>query len=388
MKKAISILKFFLIIAIIGGIGFLFVKGSTTNLANIDTIKVEIGDYGKAPTSSDFKDYSDRYLDKMNIALKSGATVDQKLEAVYAIYRTTCLAMAEAPYYATRGLGSGSAGGSGGDLEIAGGMTIFTRNFKMKTADSTGKNKYSNYGFFETYSMLSEITGISSDTARETITSAASGALGYGKSEATTAAGKTYRRISAANVESFDEGMKIKEGKKWKAADPAYKSRETLDKEYAEDEFARKYGDDWHDKYGEDSPELTNHVINKGTIDKKMPLSLEKKTIGGKTVYVVKFSIDCNNPEATKYSAASIQGTASMIKDLKYTKLDIEMEVFESGYMRNWKTAEDWAAGLNLVLAVIQGASKATNDEYYCYDKKEVESGITDNWFGQDAWKK
>lgn len=365
-----KILKVLLVIVLLGVLG----AGLLTAYEELPPPKEPVlllPTFGEAPDLSvnGFEDYSSRFKAVADAGLAAGATPEQILEAVYAVYRIGCYTYFTAPYRAERSYG----GGYGGipDGTVGGYMDVFNRSFKIHSEDSD--EPYTYYGYYESFSQLSEVKGPKSVLVMEPIVAAA---ITSAEKECDAPEGMTkWNGIKGSAVLNHEGGTAT-----FPERNISFKSRATIAAETAADIAANKkrsYDESWYDEYGLSAPEKTQHTMNKNTMD-PASLAIEKDVDkNGVAFYRVKFDIICNE-ESTGFEAQSIKNTADIIKSIAYSYLKVEMEVYESGYLRRWSSKESWIG----TLLSFQGSTASDSNTYISYDKDVVEQGIRDLWFG------
>lgn len=373
-------MKVFKVILVIVLIGIL---GTGLLLAQEDPLETDepillLPTFGEAPnlTAEGFQDYSSRFANVAEIGLSAGATDAQKLEAAFAIYRVGCYTYFTVPYRAERSF----TGGYGGvpDDTVGGCMEGYNRSFKIHSGDA--ERPFSYYGYYEFYSQVSEVKGPQAIVSLKSIIAVA---LTNAEKECDAPEGRTHwQGVKASAVLNKDGGVATFPDK-----GISFTDRATLDDEHntaVADGKKRGYDESWGDEYGLNSPEKTQHTINKNTIEPDS-IELSKKTDkNGEAYYSVKFSVICNE-ESTGFEAQNIKSTASMIKAITYDYMIIELEVYQSGYMRRWAAAESWIGELQVLAFSLKGKTSTNGNTYISYDKHVVEQGINELWFGDYA---
>lgn len=371
-----KVLKVILVIALIGVLGAgLFLAQEEP--PETDEPILLLPTFGEAPNLAleGFQDYNSRFAHVAELGLAAGATDAQKLEAAFAIYRIGCYTYYTAPYRAERTFG----GGYGGipDDSIGGFMDVYNRSFRMHATEAD--KPYSYYGYYESFSQLRDVVGPSLVVSLKPVVAIA---LTNAEMECDAPEGRTHwQGVKASAVLNKDGGVATFPDK-----DISFKDRATLDEEHATaiaEGKKRGYDASWGDDYGLSSPEKTQHTINKNTIK---PDSIELKKEGdtnGDAYYSVKFSVICNE-ESTGFEAQSIKNTSDIIKSIVFDYLIIELEVYESGYMRRWSSSESWIGGLKVSFLNINGKTASNANTYISYDKNVVEQGLRDLWFGDN----
>lgn len=369
-----KILKVLLIIILVGGLGALMLTAEEELPLPTEPVLL-LPTFGEAPNLSaeGFQDYSARFETAVLAGLASGATQAQRLEAAYALYRIGCYTYFTAPYRAERSFGNGYGGIPDGT--VGGYMDVFNRSFKIHSSDAS--KPYTYHGYYENFSQISEVKGPSALLRFKSFVAAA---LTAAEMECDAPQGRTkHNGIKGSAILDHEGGTATFQDKGIE-----FTSRAKIEEDTAADIAANKrrsYGEDWYDQYGLDAPEKTQHTMNKETINPNT-LELEKMTDNkGSTYYRAKFDIICNE-DSTGFEAQSIKGTSSIIEAIVFDYLSVEIEVYESGYLRKWSSAEAWIGALKVGPFPLKGSTSSSSTTYISYNKQTVEDGIRELWFG------
>lgn len=328
--------------------------------------------FGEAPDLSvtGYNDYSSRFITVAEAGMAPGATEAEKLEAAYAIYRVGCYTYFTAPYRAERIYGGGGAFTA--NEAIGGFADVFQKSYKVNLNDG---NKYSYYGYFESFAQLYEARGVPGNIA-----SIVGALITFSDKETTSPEGMTFWegiKGSAIIDGNGATGM-------FRPQDIVFKSQAELNAENnkkIDDGRLRVYDESWWDEYGHDSPEKTQHTINKNTIDPSSIVISKKSDKNGDYYYSVEFDVICNE-ESTGFEANNLKAISSLVKSIRYDYLRINVEVYESGYMRRWNSKEAWIGELDVYIGVFGGVSASNADTYMSYNKNVVLQGLEEHWFG------
>ena len=365
----------------------------------------------------DYTDHFTQFSDEIEKAMEPDATDDEKALAAYIIYRVGCLSNATATEKAKYSIGGGDASGTlsiNKDTYNVGGKMNMTSTYytimnskdgqKMPTSlDRAGidafKANNETYVAYEEYTQI-PADGIWSDDPSlvDTGNMVIRAILPFARRIIETPEGKITWSGNAQSAVITPESATGE----FKGTAGEFK-KQTKEEVIEESKYLRDYSDpSWFDIYGLTAPDLSLHVITPKTIlgSTVEITKLDGVTVDGKSApyYSVKFKVDTEtyrftDESPTRYAEALYRMyVPDMIFDYVddysyyYDKLEVEMTVFENGYVRTWSTNERWVMqGSFSVFALklaAQIAAETFSTEAYCYEHDTIMQGFVNRWIG------
>ena len=365
----------------------------------------------------DYTDHFAQFSDEIEKAMEPDATDDEKALAAYIIYRVGCLSNATATEKAKYSIGGGDASGTlsiNKDTYNVGGKMNMTSTYytimnskdgqKMPTSlDRAGidafKANNETYVAYEEYTQI-PADGIWSDDPSlvDTGNMVIRAILPFARRIIETPEGKITWSGNAQSAVITPESATGE----FKGTAGEFK-KQTKEEVIEESKYLRDYSDpSWFDIYGLTAPDLSLHVITPKTIlgSTVEITKLDGVTVDGKSApyYSVKFKVDTEtyrftDESPTRYAEALyMMYVPDMIFDYVddysyyYDKLEVEMTVFENGYVRTWSTNERWVMqggfsvfGLKLGAQI---AAETFSTEAYCYEHDTIMQGFVNRWIG------
>ena len=423
---AIALIVFALIIAIIGctllGVfwDIWFTEQTDSNLGQF------YKPFGYSPVTtavesdSIYVDYTDHFAQfsaEIERAMEPDATDEEKALAAYIIYRVGCLSNATATEKAKYSIGGGEAKGTlsiNKDVyNVGGGMNMTSTYYTLldskdghkipASIDRAGIDAFKANN--ETYVAYEEYTQIPADgiwadddALVDTGNMVIRSILPFARRIIETPEGKVTWSGNAQSAVITPESATGD----FSGTSGEFK-RQTKEEVIEESKYLRDYSDpNWYDIYGLTAPDLSLHVITPKTILGSTVEITKQEGFGidGEVAvyYSVKFKVDTEtyrftDESPTRYAEALyMMYVPEMIFDYVddysyyYDKLDVEMTVFENGYVRTWSTDERWVmqgsfSVLGLKLAA-QIAAETFSTEAYCYEHDTIMQGFVNRWIG------
>lgn len=414
-KWEIALIVIALIIALIGG-GLLYVFWdvifSKATESQFGAFPENFGYFSDKTDYSLYKDYTDHFAqfeEEIKAGMASDATDEEKVLAAYIIYRVACLSNATAPEYAKYTTGGGSAVGDlvkgGSNIQVGGSMNMTSTYYTILNPTKTPANiadlyngNIGKYVAQEEYTQIPEGAINASDQRLEGIGELIiNGLLPFARRSIVTPEETiTWNGDSKSSVITEDGVTAIfpTNGKAF-----TVKTAEEIAEEAT---YNRPYGDDYYDEYGLNAHDISIHIINTNTIIPSTVKISEHVTndLKGKDIkyYEVEFEVDTETNRGTEQSATYYAEQLYLANapldflnklggyKLYYSDLNVKMGVYENGYMRTWKTDEEWimSANLDIISATCTLTSRNFSEEAYCYHHDTIMQGFVNRWIGAE----
>jgi hypothetical protein len=333
------------------------------------------------------------------------ANAAQRMEIAWNLYRLACLNLHTAPFRKTVFIGTGSAeipefstSGTSGLINVSydirfpdGSTTVYDNRDPREYVPTAYKywQFYDSFQFAVGEGAAAEVVAGILDTAKRTFDTPAGRYYWQGRAAQILDTGGTgtfrpdrvrwftwdqVRTDFNGDSNRRDLELGRRNYRPW--ADPLFDAgQQALDVAGG----ARVSGANWGDTWGKDSPEMSNFYINPTNID-SASLKMEKAEFdNGQTGWRIGFDVPENRLIPTSAVSANnlLHGVRAFATSLIYTKLSIEIDIYDNGFPFAFKTKENWlASGTLPLLGAANLSSEAESELRFSYDRAQVLQGF------------